>query len=1098
MADTVSVASAESYNYGQYFISDPPPEAITLEGNPLKYALKKIGLDPDTLRLPRAYENNYRTVARLPIIDYVSENPFYMRVWADETAHRIIKGHRANGVSSAGVMLSILRGTSTFSGTSTVPEIDPKQWLEENSADWPFTPQYKNILTDLLFKLIIAKIEISSAKKTLGEEDRAFFASNPGYYLVPDGSRMPSLTGNVETHLNFIRRARKLDLSRILSASEAVAVAVQDYYRKTLEMEAHDVFYRGQDTTAVFTYDTPIGVVTIAGYGNDVHKRDAALSIDLGGNDTYSNNAGGCDSPENDIAVCIDHAGDDTYDSGDRKYVQGFGLLGAGILADFEGDDTCCAGHFAQGGAILGLGCLWDLSGNDRFHAGAFCQGAGMFGLGALLDDSGDDLYDCATLGQGSAMTLGMGILSDLDGDDWYRLAVGENKDTLGRLPGYGQGGALSFRQYPWKGALTPYGGVGILVDAAGNDDYKSNGWCDQGGSYILSLGVLYDGAGNDRYDSHTGQGSGIHITNAILIDKSGNDYYHGEFRAGGSGGDRSPGFLLDYGGDDIYDSKTSSYGTGVKPYCLSLFVDFKGDDHYICSEPEGKITFNSWDSFGGVWPESEPYNWPYAIALDLSGNDKYDVRNHANNSERHGFGHGIHLDAEWSGDDLFDEIEQPLEPYTRLPLPDSVHASRYASLFNSLQSPDTFERFVTVEKLINAGPDIIPSIMEILDQSNHRQYNRDLLEVVHCLLAEHSLSDGDIRYLTRAIKSSDPEVRTVIADDSRVWGLNLSEKELTRTALEDPEANVRLYALKSLLDVKSKIGLEAAKELAVVDPSPMVRYQAVEYIGMVAEKDDFLLLSLLMRDEKSPIVRVAIAETLGRTGNPEAIPILKNLSDTDDYYLIRAVGKSLCELHQIEGIKLLIESLAFPSIDAFENYNRNIPNLIAAYAGHDLPENRRYRREEWLGWYKENKDKIDIVGNVDAYNDYRWFRDSLRVLSPEREIARYETFLENHPGNIHAKDALAEKLNHTAWDMVTAPKNSPVHDPVKGLEYARRATQLKRDPNYFDTYIEALTANGEIDTALRITRDMLELYPDNRMFKERLEKIKKISRESN
>ena len=133
-----------------------------------------------------------------------------------------------------------------------------------------------------------------------------------------------------------------------------------------------------------------------------------------------------------------------------------------------------------------------------------------------------------------------------------------------------------------------------------------------------MSLGVLVDNEGNDHYICGTGQGSGIHVTNAILIDKKGDDVYEGGFRAGGSGGDRSPGFLIDYEGNDTYISSTSSYGTACKPFAFSLLIDYKGNDKYICDRPKGDVLFNDWHSFGGVWPESDPNAWPYAICLDL------------------------------------------------------------------------------------------------------------------------------------------------------------------------------------------------------------------------------------------------------------------------------------------------------------------------------------------------------------------------------------------------------------------------------------------------------------------------------------------------
>jgi hypothetical protein len=110
-----------------------------------------------------------------------------------------------------------------------------------------------------------------------------------------------------------------------------------------------------------------------------------------------------------------------------------------------------------------------------------------------------------------------------------------------------------------------------------------------------MSLGALVDESGNDHYSSGSGQGSGIHITNAILIDKDGHDIYEGRFRSGGSGGDRTPSFLIDYHGNDTYKSNRANYAAACKPFAIALFIDYEGNDIYICPNPEGPITMNNW-----------------------------------------------------------------------------------------------------------------------------------------------------------------------------------------------------------------------------------------------------------------------------------------------------------------------------------------------------------------------------------------------------------------------------------------------------------------------------------------------------------------------
>ena len=96
--------------------------------------------------------------------------------------------------------------------------------------------------------------------------------------------------------------------------------------------------------------------------------------------------------------------------------------------------------------------------------------------------------------------------------------------------------------------------------------------------------------------------------------------------------------------------------------------IDYQGDDHYVSADTSGKVIFNRWESFGGAWPESDSYLWPYAICLDLGGRDTYQVRHHENNSEWGSFGHGISLDMEWTGGDVIGKTENPLPAYPGIP----------------------------------------------------------------------------------------------------------------------------------------------------------------------------------------------------------------------------------------------------------------------------------------------------------------------------------------------------------------------------------------------------------------------------------------------
>ncbi len=1087
-------AEIKPYPHEWYFQQDTEPIKTEIIGNPFDYAGKRIGLDVRNFELPKAFENSYRFACRFPLIDYVSNQPLYMKQWADEVSAQFAQIQNQKGIEVTNYALTLLRDTELYPSMSISQNVELFEDFKDMLYSRSFTPAYRMAVLNLVENYLIAKLMVAQAKEDLTPEDLKFFNNNPGYFLIPDREHLPALTGDVSTHFEFISHARKFKYQYMFFAAKIMAEAIYKYWNAVKDLKVSEIYSDPSAYEEPFIYVTNSLRIVIRGIGNDEYKKDANLIIDVGGNDTYQNNAGGCRSSFDEIAVCIDHQGNDHYEAPKENYVQGSGFLGCGFLIDFEGNDVYEAQHFSQGTGVCGVGILWDVKGFDRYDAHGICQGAGMFGLGMLLDDAGEDIYNCATLGQGSATTLGMGILSDLEGDDRYYLAVDESKDNLGYLAGYGQGGALSFRNYPWKKKLTAYGGAGLLFDASGNDRYFAKGWCDQGGSYIMSLGGLVDAKGNDHYTASTGQGSGIHITNAILIDKEGHDIYEGGFRTGGSGGDRSPGLLLDYAGNDSYISRTSSYGTGVKPASYSLFIDYNGDDTYICENPKENITFNNWQSFGGVWPESEPYNWPYAICIDLEGEDDYQVKYHENNCERSSFGHGIFIDTEWHDGDVFGTIENKLKHQELPDLPKNIKDSQYFSEVEDLFSPSTFIRFQAVEKLIQDSTAILSYLADILDQSNNRNLNRDILEVIHYALTEQPLDSRIENTLFKCLSSPDEEVRDIITDDIGMWNITSGEDVLINLAGYDQSENVRYTAIKSLLQLRSVKALTLVRRACEKDPSEKVRRISIQYLGYVGDGiDPYPLLIYALQHDSSPSVQVEAAESLGRLKESRAVTLLREAAGTYDVYLQRAASKALAEMGYIEGIEMLIKSLSFPSIDAFENYNYNVPNVIAMYAGYDLPESERYDQQKWMDWFQSHKDSINIIKNLEIIEKYHSLQDSISELNDEDKLPYFIKFQQTYPDFMKVRKDLAALLNRIAWEKVTSPEGSQKYDPVKGLEFAKLCVQLDDQLNYIDTLAEAQLVNGNVLEAKRICEKVLSANSGDKMFLDRLSRCNTI-----
>ena len=217
---------------------------------------------------------------------------------------------------------------------------------------------------------------------------------------------------------------------------------------------------------------------------NSAYSRDCALTIDVAGDDGYTNNAGGGDVQGGFLSACggdplasvpaaaaLDLSGNDAYQptvAGVPRScgVNGGGSSGAGLLFDAAGDDRYVAGSYGtNGGSDLGAGMLVDVLGFDSYSAGnSGTNGAGL--RGTLIDVTGGDSYRAA----GSDSNGGSdGVLVDADGWDYYQ---GEN------------------------------GAEGLLVDADGVERYLGA----NGGGNALMPGILLDGGGTgDLYADSTG-----------------------------------------------------------------------------------------------------------------------------------------------------------------------------------------------------------------------------------------------------------------------------------------------------------------------------------------------------------------------------------------------------------------------------------------------------------------------------------------------------------------------------------------------------------------------------------------------------------------
>ncbi len=189
----------------------------------------------------------------------------------------------------------------------------------------------------------------------------------------------------------------------------------------------------------------PVIAFDIRGFDNSFYDENFVLTLDVQGDDTYYNNAGGSNMLSNacwDISpplsvpnpvfpignsqigpgagAAIDLQGNDVY--GDPANPRSCGInggadVGLGILIDRSGTDYYTAGHHGVNGAAhFGVALLFDNSEND-FYRGtdqAVNGGGEFYGIGLLVDGAGNDLYTGQKYGVNGGGARGAGLLVDL------------------------------------------------------------------------------------------------------------------------------------------------------------------------------------------------------------------------------------------------------------------------------------------------------------------------------------------------------------------------------------------------------------------------------------------------------------------------------------------------------------------------------------------------------------------------------------------------------------------------------------------------------------------------------------------------------------
>jgi hypothetical protein len=609
---------------------------LSFAQDPFELALKEVGLTKESMRFDYKDMSNFGgDEFSLPLFYTLHSEPFKIPNYLDYLKKVIKKKpgslHHLIVFSNLRLACGVRRGVYDFN--NPVPEFyrrcrtenplfDAIVYLYE-SADTEMSGEEKSRLKSRVEKIpdavsLQAAMLIRAVGDSLAWRDLAFYETMGLFDMEDMYQQITKMLSSDEDFFSpgIYRLIESVDYRYLYSGAEDLALAV-DAASDSLSTFTEKVSFS-------FEFDTPLGVISLNGAQKNHYAGDKNyfLIIDTGGDDTYLGGAATL-SFSHPYSVLIDLAGNDKYVStSEGKPSFGGGVCGYAYLVDLEGDDDYSGVNLAQGSGLFGVGILLDKSGNDNYTAYTSSQGSGAFGIGVLSDLWGDDSYYAFTTSQGYGFTKGLGLLVELDGDDNYvaedkkidfpASQTKEHNSSLSQGVGFGRRADIS-------DGHSLGGGVGILLDNAGNDNYSA-GLFAQGCAYWYAIGLLADEAGDDLYQGiWYVQGSGAHFGLGILNDVKGNDHYIATMNmAQGAGHDFTLGFLLEEDGNDIYDCPNLSLGGG-NANGIGIFWDKRGDDTY---NPTGQITLGRANI--GTRGYLRDHLLCLGLFLDAGGNDTY------------------------------------------------------------------------------------------------------------------------------------------------------------------------------------------------------------------------------------------------------------------------------------------------------------------------------------------------------------------------------------------------------------------------------------------------------------------------------------------
>ncbi len=495
-----------------------------------------------------------------------------------------------------------------------------KQDARSTKLDFPQTIEFDAHLTYIEKNIALAQDYLNKALKDLTKKEKEFIKNNIQLLTKALNKSFIISDENIisQTKINKILSIGKKINYELLAAGNQHLICLSnsdwiDFLEESIKKSKFKLITEeGISGKILFKKTLPEGTLIIGSKENNIYSKNIAFIIDIGGDDLYKTTA---HAKNTNINMLIDLNGNDLYTS-TEIFSQAASLLGYSLILDAKGNDSYRSKSLSQACAIMGIAQLIDLEGDDSYISQDYSQGIGFFGMGLLFDGSGNDTYWSGYFSQAVGMTKGTGFLIDLKGNDTYFLSnkLKNTYNSLGIFKGAGQGLGFGIRNFS-------SGGIGLLFDNKGNDNYESGNF-SLGTGYFYGLGMFFDNTGHDTYKgARYSIATAAHSAIGLFSDSAGNDTYSSNFGSSiAIAWDFSNAYFVDALGDDLYSCENKPFTLAEADHnSFAFFNDKKGNDRYINknSKPNASNSYNDGKSL--------------AIFLDENGKNDFYLNNFKN-----------------------------------------------------------------------------------------------------------------------------------------------------------------------------------------------------------------------------------------------------------------------------------------------------------------------------------------------------------------------------------------------------------------------------------------------------------------------------------